>query len=492
MLFSSTIFIFFFLPAVLFIYYVCLRRRTARNVFLLLASLFFYAWGEPWFVLVMLGSILANYLFGLLIDRYRGHAPTARAIIVSMLIVNLGIIFIFKYLMFTLHNVNSLFHTRIDIPTIILPIGISFFTFHSISYVIDILRGKAQALRNPLDVGLYISLFSQLVAGPIVRYETIADQLYHRKENFNDFSTGACRFIFGLAKKVLLANPMALIADKAFSMSGDELSVSFAWLGVIAYTFQIFFDFSGYSDMAIGLGKMFGFHFLENFNYPYISKSVTEFWRRWHISLSTWFRDYVYFPLGGSRVTSTGRLILNLFVVWLLTGCWHGANWTFICWGLFYFILLTVEKLSGYAKAITDKKQWHILGHVYLLLAVIFGWVLFRSVDISQALRYSQAMLGLNHQLFIDNLTLFYLRENAVYLIVAVIFCMPTAEVISRYLSHISFAPPQDAAKQVLPRVGLVNALLTVFYQVIMLVLLLFCVSYIIRGDYNPFIYFQF
>ena len=383
MLFSSTIFVFLFLPMVLIFYYGIFRNsRKLKNIFLLLASLFFYAWGEPTFVLVMIMSIICNYYFGLQVDKYKNNTKKAKSIIVIMLIFNLTIMFIFKYLMFTLTNIKYLTGLNFNIPNIALQIGISFFTFQAISYVIDVYRGNGKVQKNPLNVGLYISFFPQLIAGPIIRYETIAEQIENRHENFEDFSKGTCRFIIGLGKKMLLANTLALVADYAFSVKSGELSVVMAWLGALAYTFQIFFDFSGYSDMAIGLGLMFGFKFLENFNYPYISKSISEFWRRWHISLGTWFRDYVYFPLGGSRVSSKKRLVFNLFVVWSLTGLWHGANWTFIVWGLMYFVLITLEKLTKFDR----KLGW--FGHVYTMLFVILGWVLFRADNISYGIGY--------------------------------------------------------------------------------------------------------
>ena len=309
MLFSSNIFIFIFLPIVLFVYYFLLgKSRNLQNIFLFIASLFFYAWGEPKFVFIMLLSIIYNWLMGLLVDKYRDNNKISKLIISVDVLGNLFIIFIFKYLMFTINNINSIFDLSLTVPNIALPIGISFFTFQAISYVIDVYRGKGEAQRNLINVGLYISLFPQLIAGPIVRYETVAYEIKNRKENIDDFTDGIVRFIVGLGKKVIISNNMALVADKAFNLINngsspiEEISILMSWLGAIAYTLQIYFDFGGYSDMAIGLGKMFGFHFLENFNYPYISKSATEFWRRWHISLSSWFRDYVYIPLGGSRV----------------------------------------------------------------------------------------------------------------------------------------------------------------------------------------------
>ena len=346
MLFSSSIFLFLFLPLVLFLYYLPLRGwREGQNLFLLLASLAFYAWGEPWFVLVMMASILINYAFGLWTARNKRTGKSLFPPVALAVAVNLSVLFVFKYLMFTLGILNSL-GASLTLPVIRLPIGISFFTFQALSYVLDVARGRGEVQRSPLKVGLYISFFPQLIAGPIVKYETVAQQIDCRKESWADVSSGCVRFLTGLGKKVLIANQMAVVADRAFGMEAGSLSASFAWLGSLCYTMQIYYDFSGYSDMAIGLGRMFGFHFLENFRYPYRSRSITEFWRRWHISLSTWFRDYVYFPLGGSRVDAPWKHLRNLFAVWLLTGIWHGANWTFIAWGLLYFLLLVLEKYA--------------------------------------------------------------------------------------------------------------------------------------------------
>ena len=405
MLFSSSVFLFLFLPVVLLVYYLPLRRwRQGQNVFLLLASLGFYAWGEPWFVLVMLGSILANYGFGLWVDACKRAGRTCLPPLVAALAVNLGILFVFKYLTFTLGILNRL-GAAFVIPGIELPIGISFFTFQALSYVLDVHRDRGEVQRSPLKVGLYISFFPQLIAGPIVKYETVAQQIDHRKETWTDFSAGCSRFIVGLGKKVLLSNQLAVVADRAFGL-GDGLSASFAWLGALCYTLQIYFDFSGYSDMAIGLGRMFGFAFKENFNYPYISRSITEFWRRWHISLSTWFRDYVYFPLGGSRVDSRAKHIRNLFVVWLLTGIWHGANWTFLAWGLFYFVLLVLEKYGHLGRGWPVWAKW-----LFTFLMVNFAWVLFRADSLAAAGQYLQAMFGLGAGGW-DDLTALYLREN--------------------------------------------------------------------------------
>lgn len=470
MLFSSTVFIFMFLPAVLFGYYVLFRnKRKMQNIFLFLASLLFYAWGEPFFVLLMLASICCNWFFALKISAEQkcGICNRAKKWVVIMLFSNLGIMFIFKYFTFVLNTINSVTGANVPIPNIILPIGISFFTFQAISYVIDVYRGNGIVQKNIINVGLYISFFPQLIAGPIVRYQTVAEQIEHRTESFDDFSTGVIRFILGLGKKVLLANTLALVADRAFNMAG-ELSVGMAWLGAIAYTLQIFFDFSGYSDMAIGLGRMFGFHFLDNFNYPYISKSISEFWRRWHISLGTWFRDYVYFPMGGSRVKDKKRLLLNLFIVWILTGIWHGANWTFICWGLFYFVLIAIEKICGHEK---KKKQLSILRHIYVLFFVVLGWVLFRAENLSQAVLYWANMFG-SSGTFLDNYFYYSLKEYIYYFIAATIFCLPIGKVLLMYSKK--------------------NIILKIFVGILLVGIFLVSVVYMVKGTYNPFIYFNF
>jgi alginate O-acetyltransferase complex protein AlgI len=482
MLFTSLIFIVCYIPAVLIVYYLILRKhRKMQNFFLLLASLGFYAWGEPKFVLLLMLSILVNWMFGLLVDRYRENLARSKLIIFFMVVFNLSILYIFKYLMFTIFNINRLFGTDFTISKIVLPIGISFFTFHAISYVIDIYRGKAAVQKNLFHVGLYIVFFPQLVAGPILRYSVIADQIMGRKETLDDFSQGVCRFLKGFGKKILLANNFALIADAAFLLHGSELSVSFAWLGAVAYTLQIFFDFSGYSDMAIGLGRMFGFHFPENFNFPYISKSTAEFWRRWHISLGTWFRDYVYIPLGGSRVDSKWRVVFNLFVVWLLTGLWHGASWTFICWGLLYFVSISLEKVMNFEKLGTAQTGASAAKHIYTMLLVVFGWVLFRAPSIGSAASYIKAMLFLNGTPFLDSNTLVYLSENWLFLLLGVVFSMPVSKVVSKWLEE-----QREKGSPVL------SGLMMIVYPSAMLLLFFVAVSYLVKGSYNPFIYFNF
>lgn len=471
MLFSSSIFLFLFLPAVLLIYYLPLRRwRQGQNTFLLAASLFFYAWGEPWFVLVMIGSILINYAFGLWVAWAKGREKSTRPAVVAAVLVNLGLLFVFKYLTFTLGVANQL-GAGFVIPVIRLPIGISFFTFQAMSYVLDVNRGRGQVQRSPLKVGLYISFFPQLIAGPIVKYETVAAEIDGRRENWEDFSAGLCRFAVGLGKKVLIANQIAIIADRAFGMAPEQLSAGFAWLGSICYTLQVYYDFSGYSDMAIGMGRMFGFHFLENFNYPLISKSITELWRRWHISLVTWFRDYVYFPLGGSRV-STPKRIRNLLAVWLCTGIWHGANWTFLVWGLIYFALQILEKYAHLGRGWPGGLQW-----LYAVGMYNFNSMLFRSDTLSQAWGFLKAMFGLGSGLW-DELASYYLLENIPVLAAAVIFAAPVAVWVRERLYSgrtAKLAPLWDAG-----------------YTVLILGMLAVSASYIIKGTYNPFIYFNF
>jgi alginate O-acetyltransferase complex protein AlgI len=381
---------------------------------------------------------------------------------------NIAMLGWFKYSEFVVLQINRFLHTEIPVPVVALPIGISFFTFQAMSYVIDVYRKKGKVQYNPLQVGLYVSLFPQLIAGPIVRYETVADQIENRVENFKDFSAGVTRFCIGLGKKVLIANNMAVVADAAFDLiinNEFQASVGMAWLGAISYTLQIFFDFSGYSDMAIGLGQMFGFHFEENFNYPYISKTVTEFWRRWHISMQTWFRDYVYIPLGGSRV-SKPRLIFNIFVVWLCTGIWHGANWTFIAWGLMYFVILTFERLTGLGK----KEHWW--GHIYTMVLVIIGWVIFRSTGLGTAALYVKAMFGIGAKGLCDKAVWAYIAQNWIYFVFALIGCAPLVPAIDGKLKD--------------------KTVWNVLYMVAVIVILVVSVSFISNNAYNPFIYFNF
>lgn len=470
MLFSSNIFIFIFLPAVLFVYYVILRKsRTAQNIFLFAASLFFYAWGEPRFVFIMMLSIVINWLAGILVDRFSGDRGKARLILGIDVFFNILILFIFKYLTFALTNLQLAGLNSINVPVIELPIGISFFTFQAMSYVIDVYRGDGDVQKNIINVGLYISFFPQLIAGPIVRYSTVAKEIRSRKESFDDFSSGVVRFLIGLSKKVLIANNMAIIADYAFSTPGEN-SVMLAWLGALAYTFQIYFDFGGYSDMAIGLGRMFGFHFLENFNYPYISLSVTEFWRRWHISLGTWFRDYLYIPLGGNRTKTHARHIFNIFMVWFLTGVWHGANWTFMLWGLMYFALLIFEKYSGYDVK-DEKGRHHLIKHLYTLFFVVMGWVLFRAESLSSAWAYYGDMFGAANGLMSDGF-IRYFRQYAWLFAAAALASAPVLPGIREKVKN--------------------NRVVGIGAAIALAALMVVSVSFIVKNSYNPFIYFNF
>ncbi len=476
MVFSSTVFLFAFLPITLLGYYIL--PRVLRNLFLFLMSIAFYAYGEPKFVLVLLLSIGVNYVFGLLVDNFREKQALTRLFLALMLLFNFGLLMVYKYLNFITANLQGIWGDSVTVTQIVLPIGISFFTFQAVSYVIDIYRQNGEVQKNPLNVGLYISFFPQLIAGPIVRYETVAREIKSRTFSFSEVSLGVKRFLMGLGKKVLLANTMAVVADYAFNLVDyAAMPIGTAWLGALAYTFQIFFDFSGYSDMAIGLGLMFGFHFLENFNYPYISRSVSEFWRRWHISLGTWFRDYVYIPLGGSRV-KLPRLILNLLVVWALTGIWHGASWTFLLWGLFYFVLLTFEKLTGFPEK-RKSPACQILKILYMpvtLLAVILGWCLFRAPSLIHASQYVQTLFGLNSRVLWDVDTLYYFTEYRFFFGACLLLSTPLVKLAA------------DFCKKIPVIRHLYKLAVPLWYLVVFLV----CIAELVLGTHNPFIYFNF
>ena len=422
MVFSSYTFLFYFLPPLLILYYLIPRRSLGgRNLVLLAFSLFFYFAGGPRHLPLMLLSIAINYVGGLLCAKRRRWA------LVLTMAVNLGLLGWFKYAGFVGENLQAL-GLPLSVPEVVLPIGISFFTFQGMSYVIDVYRGDTPPAKNPLQVALYIALFPQLVAGPIVRYTTVAEELVSRRETFDDFAAGALRFSFGLAKKMLLANNLSLMADEAFSTA--PIGAAAAWLGAIAYTGQIYFDFSGYSDMAIGLGRMFGFHFEENFNYPYLSKSVTEFWRRWHMSLSGWFRDYVYIPLGGSRA-GTAKQVRNILLVWTLTGLWHGAAWNFLLWGLYFGVLLLGEKF-WWGKAL--ERAPSPLRHLYAMVIVVLGWVLFRCEGLSAVGSYLGAMLGLSGGGW--GQALYFLRQYGVFLAVGVVASLPVKDALRAALQR--------------------------------------------------------
>lgn len=464
MVFSSTEFLFLFLPAVLILYFLPgIKSRTYKNIVLLLASLGFYAWGEPVFVFLMILSILVNWYLGLLV----GHMQEKRkkkGILTVAVLFDAALLFVFKYASFLSRNLAALTGNEQWVVSIALPIGISFFTFQLMSYVFDIYYGKAKAQKNVLDVALYVALFPQLIAGPIVRYESIEQEIHGRVENSRDFTQGMLRFAYGLAKKVLISNYLGLIADRIFAM--DSRAVATAWLGIICYTLQIYFDFSGYSDMAIGLGKVFGFHFPENFNYPYIAKSITEFWRRWHISLSTWFRDYVYIPMGGNRVKKS-RWIFNMLTVWFLTGIWHGANWTFLAWGLFYFVILLLEKLTG----IDKQKKSVILARIYTLFVVMIAWILFRSDSLSLAGVYIGNLFGIGANGWIDTEFITDFSSCKWILLAGVILSAPIVPWIQTRL--------RERGRDI-------------FIGVSAILVFLLAVLACTKSTYNPFIYFNF
>ena len=466
MLFSSIPFLYTFLPCVLIVYF--LVPNCLKNAVLLLSSLFFYAWGEPRFVVFMVIAIIQGYVFGLLAETYRGR-PQAKLCLWASAAVSLGLLGYCKYADFFIGSFNSLTGLSLPLLHVALPIGISFYTFQILSYVIDVYRGDAAAQRNFIDLAAYVAMFPQLIAGPIVRYTDIAPQLKHRTHTLSDTAYGARRFVIGLSKKVLLANVLYELIS-AYKDS-TETSVLFTWLYAAAYVLHLYFDFSGYSDMAIGLGRIFGFRFPENFNYPYISASVTEFWRRWHMSLGSWFRDYVYIPLGGNRV-SRGKWFRNIFIVWLLTGLWHGAAWTFILWGLFFALFLTAEKL-WYGQALARTK---LLKHVYVLLLIVVSFVLFDAASVQDALRTIAALFGLGGLPLADALSRYYLWSYAGVFLIAAVGATPLPAKIVRQLKE--------------SRTG--RVIVSVLEPVVLLALLTAVTAYLVDGSFNPFLYFRF
>ena len=472
MVFSSSTFLIAFLPLTLILYYLVGQLLTksikVKNGILLLASLVFYAWGEPIYIILMLLSIFFNFFAGKDIHaaKCEGDKRKAKIAFLIAIIFNLAVLGFFKYFGFLVENFNLLFKTRLQIPTLPLPIGISFYTFQIMSYIIDLYRDKTEVQEHLLPFALYISLFPQLIAGPIVKYKDIATQLENRTESFQSFSMGMTRFTVGLAKKLLLANTLGAVYTEVQALGAKNTTVVAAWLGILCYTLQIYFDFSGYSDMAIGLGGIFGFRFNENFNYPYIADSVTDFWRRWHISLSTWFKEYVYIPLGGNRC-KTPRVILNLLIVWLLTGLWHGAAWNFIVWGLFYGVLLIAEKYL-FAKLL--KHILSFIRHAITLLIVMLGWVFFSAPTLTEAVHYIASMFG-GGAGFADSASWYLLSGNLLAVLIGTFCATPAYKTI---LSHF------DAKT--------VSTLKIIAYPL----LLVLCLVFMISQTYNPFLYFRF
>lgn len=468
MVFSSLTFLFVFLPIVLLIYYI--SPRPLKNFVILLFSLIFYAWGEPKFIFLIILSILINYIGALQIVKNSSDTEKRKFIFITLLLIDISILFFFKYYGFIISSIGSLFGIDLVIRDIPLPLGISFYTFQQISYIIDVYTKKTKVQKNLINFAAYITMFPQLIAGPIVKYNDIESQLKNRNENLTQFSSGVHRFIIGLGKKVLLANSIGALWSEIKVIPLNEISILTSWIGIIAFALQIYFDFSGYSDMAIGLAKMFGFEFLENFNYPYISKSVTEFWRRWHISVGTWFREYLYIPLGGNK---KGNLIQirNLFVVWFTTGLWHGASFNFIAWGIYFGVILFIEKIIF--KNILNKLP-SFLCHIYTLILVLIGWVIFDMNTLSSAMEYISIMFGLSNNLVVDKLSLFILSNNIVILLIGIICSTTLLPNVFKKL-----------------RCSLKKSNIFIIISMYLIIFIL-SISYLVGESFNPFLYFRF
>lgn len=463
MLFTSISFLYYFLPIVLIIYFIAPKKY--KNLILFIFSLIFYFYGEPKYIFLMILEILIAYIGAILIDKYK-----SKKILILTLFIHIILLIIFKYTNFLTTNINNVFNTNFKLLNIALPIGISFYTFQIISYIVDVYKDKVKVQKSFLKLATYVSLFPQLIAGPIVRYEVIENELDNRKLSFEDFSIGVRRFTIGLAKKVLIANMLGELCTK-FSLV-DERSIVLYWIFAISYMLQIYFDFSAYSDMAIGLGRMFGFHFLENFDYPYISKSITEFWRRWHISLGSWFRDYVYIPLGGNRVSKIKHL-RNILIVWLLTGIWHGASWNFVIWGLMFGIILIIEKLflNKYLEKLPN-----FIRRIYVLFIVMISFIIFNADTISNAISNIIGLFGFNKETFINNYTIYYLKSYFIILVIAIIASTP---LIKKQLENMK-------------KNKFMNKLINILEPIYIVSLLLIVTSYLIDNSYNPFLYFRF
>lgn len=463
MLFTSISFLYYFLPIVIILYFIVPKKF--KNFILFLSSIFFYFCGEPIYTFLMIGEIFIAYVGARYLEKHR-----KKSILVSLLAIHIGALGLFKYSDFTINNINQILGSKIPLLKLALPIGISFYTFQIISYVVDVYRGKVKAQKSFLKLATYVSLFPQLIAGPIVRYETIEKELDSRTSNFENFAYGVRRFVIGLGKKVLIANMLGELCD-VFSTT-NEKSILFYWIFAISYSLQIYFDFSAYSDMAIGLGRMFGFHFLENFNYPYISKSITEFWRRWHMSLSSWFRDYVYIPLGGNR-KGTIILVRNIFIVWALTGIWHGANWTFVIWGLMFGIMLIIEKLF-LTKHL--EKMPSILQRIYVLFTVMISFIIFNANSIGEAWNNIIGLFGANGESLINASTVYYLKSYLVVVVIAIIGSTPLLKNIIEKLKTKTNA----------------NKIINLLEPIAMASILIIVTAYLVDNSYNPFLYFRF
>lgn len=465
MLFTSISFLYYFLPALIIIYFITPKKY--KNIILLISSLLFYFYGEPKYVFLMIAEIIIAYIGAILIDKYKNQSKN---ILITTLFIHVFLLIIFKYTDFIIQTINDISNANIKLLNIALPIGISFYTFQIISYIIDVYNGKVNVQKNIIKLATYVSLFPQLVAGPIVRYQTVEKELDDRVHSFNNFAYGIRRFTIGLAKKVLIANALGELCSKAFL--ADEKTIVFFWIFGVSYMLQLYFDFSAYSDMAIGLGRIFGFHFPENFNYPYISKSITEFWRRWHISLSTWFKDYVYIPLGGNR-EGKYKQIRNILIVWLLTGIWHGANWTFLIWGLLFGIILIIEKI--WLNKFMEKLP-SFIRRIYVLFIVMILFIIFNSDNMSVALTNIKGLFGMNEEAFVNDYTLHYLKSYLPVLIIALLGSTPFIKILIDKLRKNKY----------------VNNIINILEPILIVVILVVVTSYLIDNSYNPFLYFRF
>lgn len=461
MVFSSLLFLFVFLPIFLMMYFI--SPRKGRNLILFLFSLLFYAWGEPIYVIIMLFSTVFDYSIGLIIDKYREHRFIPKLSLITSLCVNLGLLAFFKYSNFFIDNINNIFHMNVNFLNIALPIGISFYTFQTMSYTIDLYKGKIKVQKNIISFGAYVTMFPQLIAGPIVTYSNVENEINNRKENIDGFAKGIGRFVEGLGKKVLLANNIGLVWNTVSTVHKEDASVVLLWLGIVSFALQLYFDFSGYSDMAIGLGYMLGFNFPENFNYPYVSKSVTEFWRRWHMTLGGWFREYVYIPMGGNRV-SKGRFYFNILIVWFLTGFWHGAGWNFIFWGMFFGLLMIIEKtfLLSFLNRLPS-----IISRCYLLISVLISWVFFASENLKESIIYLKNMFGFGTVPFVDNNTMYIISNYWLFILIGMVCATPIVGKIKD------------------------NSNIWVKY-VIYIMILIVSTAYLVDSTFNPFLYFRF
>ncbi len=476
MVFSSIPFLFFFLPLFLIVYYLVPFKRKGimwKNIVLLIGSLIFYAWGEPIYIGLMLFSSLVDFYNGKMINKYWHEPKIKKLFLVISIIINLSLLGFFKYADFIIANINNIFNLSIQPLNLGLPIGISFFTFQTMSYSIDVYRGKVNYEKSFSTFMTYVCMFPQLIAGPIVRYETVSEELHHRKINYSLFNQGVIRFLQGLFKKVLIANNIGLLWHEVSTIPSLELTLVMTWLGILAFALQIYFDFSGYSDMAIGLGKMLGFHYLENFNYPYIAKTITDFWHRWHISLSSFFKDYVYIPLGGSRVSKIVN-IRNILIVWLLTGLWHGASWNFVLWGLYFGIILLIEK---FVIAKWLKRQNNVVKHAYTIILLLIGWAIFASSDMLYPKEYLLTMF-FGFDRFISTKTIYYFCSYFLIIAIGILFSTPLYLKITNWLNNVTN-----------PKLKLIYSLI---FIIIYMLLFVISVAYLVSDTYNPFLYFRF